>query len=79
MAQLPRSLANQPQGAPAQFLETVSVFGTNSKADCERLIPYEVSYWTRMYAREGTVRLGGAELCRERRAATLIAAAGPLV
>lgn len=43
-------LANQPQGAPAKFLDTVSVFGTNSKADCERLIPYAVSYWTRMYA-----------------------------
>jgi hypothetical protein len=46
-------LANQPQGAPAQFLETVSVFGTNSKADCERLTPYAVSYWTRMYAEKG--------------------------
>jgi hypothetical protein len=46
-------LANQPQGASARFLETVPVFGTNSKADCERLIPYAVSYWTRMYAEKG--------------------------
>lgn len=46
-------LANQPQGAPAKYIETVGIFGTNSKQDCERLIAFSVSDVVRRYAEKG--------------------------
>lgn len=46
-------LANQPQGAPAKFIETAAVGGFVDAADCQRLVPYAVSYWALKYAEQG--------------------------